>query len=87
MKPDGRQSSFCMPFSEEHISSVNRAQAISESDSFTQARYCQMFRHFPARVRNVLDVGCNTGRGGAVLKSLDPGIGPLRLFAGRGFTL
>jgi SAM-dependent methyltransferase len=33
-----------------------------------------MFRHFPVGAKTVLDAGSNTGRGGRVLKSLDPGL-------------
>ena len=51
---------------------ANRSQRGSETDSFTPARYRQMQSHFPGHARAILDVGCNTGRGGIVLKSLDP---------------
>jgi ubiquinone/menaquinone biosynthesis C-methylase UbiE len=51
---------------------ANRAQVVSESDSFTPARYRQMHAHFPPHAKKILDVGCNTGRGGAVLKALNP---------------
>lgn len=50
---------------------LNREQVVSESDPYTLDRYRQFFRHFPKDARRVLDVGCNTGRGGQVLKSLD----------------
>jgi len=53
---------------------LNKAQEVSESDPFTADRYAQFFRHFPDSVRTVLDVGCNTGRGGAVLKQLNPAL-------------
>ncbi|HWV98669.1 MAG TPA: class I SAM-dependent methyltransferase [Candidatus Acidoferrum sp.] len=52
----------------------NRAQVVSETDSFTPDRYRQMFGHFPRDAAKVLDAGCNTGRGGAVLKALDSGL-------------
>ena len=51
---------------------ANRGQFSSEADDFTQERYVQFFRHLPPDAVSVLDVGCNTGRGGAVLKRLAP---------------
>src|ERR1700752_4262939 len=51
---------------------ANRSQRVSETDSFTPDRYRQMAGHFPEGAKKGLDVGCNTGRGGAVLKALDP---------------
>jgi ubiquinone/menaquinone biosynthesis C-methylase UbiE len=52
-------------------SAVNLEQHVSESDPFTLERYTQ-FHHFMAKqVRTVLDVGCNTGRGGQKLKDLN----------------
>jgi len=51
---------------------ANRSQRGSETDSFTPARYRQMQAHFPEAVKKILDVGCNTGRGGIVLKSINP---------------
>lgn len=50
---------------------LNQAQEVSESDPFTLERYAQFFHHFPTASKVVLDVGCNTGRGGAVLKELN----------------
>lgn len=50
----------------------NREQIHSETDDFTLERYEQMFSHFPPRAVDVLDVGCNTGRGGGGLKRLKP---------------
>lgn len=50
---------------------LNLQQVVSENDSFTQERYRQFYRFFPANARTVLDIGCNTGRGGEALKSLD----------------
>jgi ubiquinone/menaquinone biosynthesis C-methylase UbiE len=49
----------------------NAEQVISEHDDFTPERYRQLFSLFTANARKVLDVGCNTGRGGIVLKSLN----------------
>lgn len=51
---------------------ANRAQHVSETDSFTPGRYRQMRAHFPKHAKKILDVGCNTGRGGAILKTFDP---------------
>lgn len=50
----------------------NRAQTISESDPFTGNRYRQFVRHLPRQSRNLLDVGCNTGRGGREIKAIRP---------------
>ena len=47
-------------------------QEVSESDSFTPGRYHQFYRHFPPRAKTVLDIGCNTGRGGETLKKCNP---------------
>jgi SAM-dependent methyltransferase len=54
------------------IIELNRQQVASEVDSFTEHRYQQFVRHFSPRTREVLDVGCNTGRGGIVMKALLP---------------
>jgi SAM-dependent methyltransferase len=54
--------------------SLNASQIESEVDSFTPTRYRQFAGWFSAGVHNVLDVGCNTGRGGAELKALRPGL-------------
>ena len=53
---------------------MNRRQEVSESDSFTPGRYQQFYRHFPHHAKTVLDIGCNTGRGGAVLKKCNPAL-------------
>jgi SAM-dependent methyltransferase len=58
----------------DHIVTLNREQKISESDQFTERRYQQFVRHFSPLTREVLDVGCNTGRGGAVMKAMLPGL-------------
>ena len=50
---------------------LNAQQEISEKDPFTVERYQQFYRFFPANVKTVLDIGCNTGRGGQVLKKLN----------------
>lgn len=63
-----------MSTAKEFLLESNRAQVNSETDSFTPARYRQMFAHFPRAATKVLDAGCNTGRGGAVLKVLNPNL-------------
>ena len=50
---------------------ANRSQCVSETDSFTPDRYRQMQSHFPEGAKKILDVGCNTGRGGIVLKGIN----------------
>jgi ubiquinone/menaquinone biosynthesis C-methylase UbiE len=50
----------------------NEQQQASESDPFTESRYAQFARLLPPGALRVLDVGCNTGRGGAALKRLRP---------------
>ena len=54
------------------IVEANRSQRGSETDTFTPARYRQMLGHFPKHAEKILDVGCNTGRGGRVIKQLNP---------------
>jgi ubiquinone/menaquinone biosynthesis C-methylase UbiE len=49
----------------------NAQQQSSEHDVFTVERYEQFFRFFPQSTVKVLDVGCNTGKGGMRLKELD----------------
>jgi len=51
-----------------NLINVNRKQRISENDSFTIERYIQMSLTLPNAVKCVVDVGCNTGRGGPVLR-------------------
>lgn len=51
---------------------LNEQQSASEIDPFTIERYRQFFRHFQSGIRVVLDVGCNTGRGGRAIKELNP---------------
>ena len=63
--------------SPEHVTAVqayealNSLQLISEQDSFTGDRYRQFYKFFPSNRQHVLDLGCNIGRGGWVLKKLD----------------
>lgn len=52
----------------------NIAQTESERDPFTEARYRQFLRWLPGDSLRVLDVGCNTGRGGRVLKRARPAL-------------
>ena len=49
---------------------VNVLQVESEVDSFTEDRYRQFYKNFPVNVDNVLDIGCNTGRGGNNFKGI-----------------
>lgn len=58
----------------DQVITLNRAQQQSETDRFTVRRYQQFVRHFPPNTRDVLDVGCNTGRGGSVMKALVPAL-------------
>src|SRR5580693_9747954 len=51
---------------------VNRCQDGSDTDDFTLERYAQFLGHFPSNAQDVLDIGCNTGRGGQYLKSQMP---------------
>jgi ubiquinone/menaquinone biosynthesis C-methylase UbiE len=52
----------------------NRQEETSECDPFTVKRYEQFFRFFQKEAVTVLDVGCNTGRGGMRLKELNPNL-------------
>ncbi len=49
---------------------LNKLQKNSEDNPLTPARYRQFIRHFPRQVETVLDVGCNNGRGGVVIKEI-----------------
>lgn len=51
----------------------NLNQKWSENDSFTVERYIQ-FSTFLQDNKTILDVGCNTGRGGSILKSIFPNL-------------
>ncbi|VEP12696.1 Ubiquinone/menaquinone biosynthesis protein [Hyella patelloides LEGE 07179] len=53
---------------------LNTLQHSSETDPFTIERYHQFFKHLPKKIKNILDVGCNTGRGGETLKKLNPNL-------------
>ena len=50
----------------------NQLQEGSETDPFTESRYAQFAKFLPAGATKVLDVGCNTGRGGEALKLRRP---------------
>lgn len=50
---------------------INTRSESSEKDPFTIERYEQFQRHFTNRTVTILDVGCNTGRGGERLKNLN----------------
>jgi SAM-dependent methyltransferase len=50
----------------------NAQQTASESDPFTVSRYAQFCKWLPQAPIKVLDVGCNTGRGGQELKQRRP---------------
>jgi SAM-dependent methyltransferase len=58
-----------MGFDDSTLIDINNAQGYSEADDFTAERYAQFIRYFPATTCDVLDIGCNTGRGAAVLKA------------------
>ena len=53
---------------------INIQQKESEDDPFTIKRYQLFCRSLPAHTEKVLDVGCNTGRGGAELKKNNPAL-------------
>lgn len=50
---------------------LNLEQKESETDTFTIERYRQFYHFLPNKTKYILDIGCNTGRGGAELKKLD----------------
>lgn len=53
---------------------INIQQTESENDPFTIERYRLFHRYLPKNTKKVLDVGCNTGRGGVELKKLNPAL-------------
>jgi 2-polyprenyl-3-methyl-5-hydroxy-6-metoxy-1,4-benzoquinol methylase len=59
---------------EKNYEALNLQQPESERDPFTEERYVQFYRHFPRGVQTILDIGCNTGRGGMMLKRLNPNL-------------
>jgi len=62
---------------EKNYEALNLTQPESEHDPFTEDRYRQFYKLLPKDVCSVLDIGCNTGRGGSVLKGLD---GSLKIY-------
>ena len=55
------------------LEQINRAQTASEVDRFTEGRYRQFARHVDRDFAGqVLDVGCNTGRGGRAFLAAAP---------------
>jgi len=60
--------------SHKNYEAQNTDQSISESDPFTLERYEQFSLSLPSGPIQVLDIGCNTGRGGARLKAIFPNI-------------
>lgn len=57
------------------LEQINREQSFSETDPFTERRYRQFARHLGGDFNGqVLDVGCNTGRGGRAFKEARPGV-------------
>ena len=57
-----------------HYSLINEKQIVSEVDSFTEKRYYQFSKFIkpPQTSFSILDIGCNTGRGGSVLRKMFP---------------
>ena len=53
---------------------LNASQLVSESDPFTVRRYGQFANWLNPDAVDILDIGCNTGRGGAALKALRPNL-------------
>jgi predicted TPR repeat methyltransferase len=49
---------------------INSLQFNSEVDPFTIKRYQLFLKCFSCHQKSILDFGCNTGRGGAVLRSV-----------------
>lgn len=50
----------------------NLAQKSATSDPFSLERYAQFAKYLPKKAKEVLDIGCAEGRGGAHLMSLRP---------------
>lgn len=63
-----------MEKSRKNLIELNKNQLISETDSFSLERYALFNNYFYEGVRTVLDYGCNVGRGGVKLKSLNPNL-------------
>mgnify|MGYP001474764718 CR=1 FL=1 len=54
----------------ERLIELNRNQNVSEVDTYTTKRYTQFYKYIKNNHNKILDFGCNTGRGGKVLKFL-----------------
>ena len=54
------------------LEQLNREMEAAETDPFTGRRYEQFARHMPVTTSHILDIGCNTGRGGRVMRSRFP---------------
>ncbi|MDR3751691.1 MAG: class I SAM-dependent methyltransferase [Terracidiphilus sp.] len=61
-----------MSFKDAEIVDLNRGYLDNIWDDFTSERYAQFVKHFPSHTRDVLDIGCNAGRGGQIVKSMMP---------------
>jgi ubiquinone/menaquinone biosynthesis C-methylase UbiE len=57
----------------QNYETLNQGYDVGEVDSFTPNRYRQFFRHLTLTDREnvILDVGCNSGVGGVILKELN----------------
>lgn len=55
----------------EKLIEINKSEIFSEIDTFTMERYKQ-FSKYIFNKQTVLDVGCNTGRGGKILRENFP---------------
>lgn len=51
---------------------ANQRQVWSETDNFALERYAQFINYLPLDAIAILDVGCNTGRGGVLIKQKQP---------------
>jgi 2-polyprenyl-3-methyl-5-hydroxy-6-metoxy-1,4-benzoquinol methylase len=69
MRNDERRPDGILRMKLNTIVELNRGQKVSEDDTFTRSRYLHFMNHFDVDTRDVLDLGCNTGRGGAVMKA------------------
>ena len=67
------QERYVMVVTNDSLRALNAAQTVSETDPFTERRYAQ-FASLLVGCRAALDVGCNTGRGGSVLRSRLPSL-------------
>jgi len=50
----------------------NLAQHVSEEDTYTPTRYARFLSYLGPETIHLLDVGCNTGRGGTIMKARRP---------------